>query len=269
MLMSAVALFGLSRLGVTTSPNDTIPEFVVLGLGLSPVIVGATDVIVGNAPVQLAGVAGGLQSTAFQVGGTLGTAVLGAVMSAKVSTLLPATWRAAHLPALTSVQLAEVKGAVVVGMAPLSHGTPRELASVITHISHVTFVSGMHAAFLVAAAVALAGAVIGMLTRRGDPAPQSAEERVGAAERTADALVDGVGLAVDAVGVDPEHDGDAVPGAAGDFGRGDADVEQQADGCVVQADGCKRPQEPVGTPPRFTLWPAARCFASRSGRPGC
>jgi len=188
MLMSAVALFGLSRLGVTTSPNDTIPEFVMLGLGLSPVIVGATDVIVGNAPVQLAGVAGGLQSTAFQVGGTLGTAVLGAVMSAKVSKLLPASWQAAHLPALTAAQLAATKGAVVVGMAPVTDGTPRQLASVITHISHVTFVSGMHAAFLVAAAVALAGAVIGLLTRRGDPAPESVQERVGEPAHAVDGL---------------------------------------------------------------------------------
>jgi EmrB/QacA subfamily drug resistance transporter len=188
MLMSAVALFGLSRLGVATSPNDTIAPFVLLGLGLSPVIVGATDVIVGNAPLQLAGVAGGLQSTAFQVGGTLGTAVLGAVMSVKVSTLLPASWRAAHLPALTSAQLAAVKGSVVVGMAPVTDRTPRQVASVITHISHATFVSGMQTAFLVAAAVALAGAVIGLLTKRGDHAPESAEERVGEPAHAVDGL---------------------------------------------------------------------------------
>jgi hypothetical protein len=188
MLMSAAALFGLSRLGVASSPNETIAPFVVLGLGLSPVIVGATDVIVGNAPLQLAGVAGGLQSTAFQVGGTLGTAVLGAVMSGKVSTLLPASWQAAHLPALTSAQLTAIKGAVVVGMAPVTDGTPRQLASVITHISHVTFVSGMHAAFLVAAAVTLAGAVIGLLTGRGDPAPESGEERAGEPAHALDGL---------------------------------------------------------------------------------
>jgi predicted MFS family arabinose efflux permease len=74
MLLAAAALFGLSRLGTTASPNDTIVWFVLLGLGLSPVMVGATDVIVGNAPRELADVAGGLQSTAMQVGGTLGTA---------------------------------------------------------------------------------------------------------------------------------------------------------------------------------------------------
>ena len=92
MTLAAVALFGLSRLGAASSPNDTIVWFLLLGLGLSPVMVGATDVIVGNAPVALAGVAGGLQSTAMQVGGTLGTAVLGAVMSARISSLLPASW---------------------------------------------------------------------------------------------------------------------------------------------------------------------------------
>ncbi len=68
-------------------------------------MVGATDVIVGNAPLQLAGVSSGLQSTAMQLGGTLGTAVLGAVMSAKISSLLPANWHAAHLPALSTAQL--------------------------------------------------------------------------------------------------------------------------------------------------------------------
>jgi len=60
MLLAAVALFGLSRIGMASSLNDTIVWFAMLGLGLSPVIVGATEVIVGNAPVKLAGVAGGL-----------------------------------------------------------------------------------------------------------------------------------------------------------------------------------------------------------------
>jgi EmrB/QacA subfamily drug resistance transporter len=167
MTLAAVALFGLSGLGAGSSPNDTIVWFILLGLGLSPVMVGATDVIVGNAPVELAGVAGGLQSTAMQVGGTLGTAVLGAVMSARISSLLPASWAAAHLPALNPAQLAGLKSAVSVGAAPVTSGTPPQVARVITDISHAAFASGMHAAFLVAAAVALAGAFIGLLIRPG------------------------------------------------------------------------------------------------------
>ncbi len=50
MTMAAVAMFGLSRLGATASPNDTIIWFVRLGLGLAPVMVGATDNIVGTPP---------------------------------------------------------------------------------------------------------------------------------------------------------------------------------------------------------------------------
>jgi MFS family permease len=167
MAMAAVAMYGLSRLGAASSPDDTIIWFVLLGLGLAPVMVGATNVIVGNAPAQLAGVAGGLQSTAMQLGGAFGTAVLGAIMSARIDSLLPASWHAAHLPALTAAGYAQVKSAVSVGVAPVTHSTPAQAAGVITQISHATFTAGMHSAFLVGAAVALAGAGIALITRRG------------------------------------------------------------------------------------------------------
>jgi hypothetical protein len=42
-------------------------------------------------------------------------------------------------------------------------GTPPQAASVITHLSHATFAAGMHTAFLVGAAVALAEAILALL----------------------------------------------------------------------------------------------------------
>lgn len=170
MLLGAIALFGLSKLTLASSANDTVVWFLLLGLGLSPVMVGATDVIVGNAPVELAGVAGGLQSTAMQVGGTLGTAVLGAVMSAKVSSLLPVRWAGAHLPVLSASQLAGLKSAVVVGVAPVPAGTPPVIARLVTEISHAVFMAGMNASFLVASIVALVGAAIALFVRSGSGA---------------------------------------------------------------------------------------------------
>jgi EmrB/QacA subfamily drug resistance transporter len=173
MLFAAVALFGLSRLTIDSSLNDTILWFALLGLGLSPVMVGGTEVIVGNASVELAGVASGLQSTAMQVGGTIGTAVLGAVMSARVDSLLPARWAAAHLPALNPEQLAAVKSAATVGVAAVQKGTPPRLAASIAEVTHTTFISGMTASFLVAAVVAVGGALIALLTKKGSaPAEQ-------------------------------------------------------------------------------------------------
>jgi EmrB/QacA subfamily drug resistance transporter len=173
MLMSAVALFGLSRIGLASSLNDTIVWFALLGLGLSPVMVGATEVIVGNAAIELAGVAGGLQSTAMQVGGTIGTSVLGAVMSAKVNALLPARWAAAHLPALSPEQLASVKSATTVGVAPVQKGMSAQAAAAVADVTHATFVSGMTAAFLVASLVAVTGALIALLVKRGHAAPSA------------------------------------------------------------------------------------------------
>jgi EmrB/QacA subfamily drug resistance transporter len=167
MLMAAVALFGLSRIGLASSLNDTIVWFALLGLGLSPVMVGATEVIVGNAAVELAGVAGGLQSTAMQVGGTIGTSVLGAVMAGKVDSLLPARWAAAHLPALNPAQLAGVKSLTTVGVAPTQKGIPPQVAATIADVTHSTFVSGMTASFLVASVVAVGGALVALLTKKG------------------------------------------------------------------------------------------------------
>jgi len=168
MLLAAAGLFGLSRLDATSDPAGTIVWFMLLGLGLSPVIVGATDVIVGNAAIELAGVASGLQSTAMQVGGTLGTAILGSIMSARVASLLPVRWAAAHLPALTAVQLSQAKAVVAVGVAPVRPGLPASLAATITRVSHGVFTSGMSTAFRTAAVVALAGAFVALLTRRPD-----------------------------------------------------------------------------------------------------
>jgi hypothetical protein len=174
MALAAGALFGLSRITLTSSLNETIVYFAMLGLGLSPVIVGATEVIVGNAEVELAGVASGLQSTAMQVGGTIGTAVLGAIMSAKVSSLLPARWSAAHLPALDPAQLAAAKSATTVGVAPVTPGTPAQTAATIAEVTHSTFISGMSASFLVASFVAIGGALIALLTKKGANATEGA-----------------------------------------------------------------------------------------------
>ncbi len=53
------------------------------------------------------------------------------------------------------------------GVAPVTNRTPARIATVITDISHRAFLAGMHDAFLVAAGVALAGAVIALITKRG------------------------------------------------------------------------------------------------------
>jgi EmrB/QacA subfamily drug resistance transporter len=167
MLLTAVAMYGMSTLETGTSSLTMSIWFALLGLGLAPVMVGATEVIVGNAPLELSGVAGGLQQAAMQIGGSLGTAVLGAVMASKVDSDLAGNWTSAGLPPLTDAQLAQASEAVQVGVPPVNKQTPAEMIEPVTKVAHDTFMSGMQLASLVAAGVAAVAILVALLTKRG------------------------------------------------------------------------------------------------------
>ncbi|MFI9320460.1 MFS transporter [Kitasatospora aureofaciens] len=169
MLLTTGAMVGMSTLDTGSGTGVMSLWFVLMGLGISPVIVGATEVIVGNAPLELSGVAGGLQQAAMQVGGSLGTAVLGALMAAKVSDVLPGNWAKAGLPPVADPQQAAgLKQAAQLGITPPAPpGTPQQAVDAMAGAVHQSFVSGMSLAFVVAAAVAFAAALLALLTRRG------------------------------------------------------------------------------------------------------
>ncbi|SNR80793.1 MFS transporter [Actinacidiphila glaucinigra] len=167
MVCTAVAMFGMTGLEADSGTAVMSLWFALLGLGLAPVMVGATDVIVGNAPLELSGVAGGLQGSAMQVGGSLGTAVLGTIMASRVDSVLPEKWAGAGLPPLKGEQAAQAADAVVVGVPPVAKDTPAEVVALITKVTNETFLSGMGLAFTVAGVVAAFAAGIAFLTKRG------------------------------------------------------------------------------------------------------
>ncbi|GAA2523195.1 MULTISPECIES: MFS transporter [Streptomyces] len=174
MALTALAMYGMSTLDKGTGSAVMSLWFALLGLGLAPVMVGATEVIVGNAPMELSGVAGGLQQAAMQIGGSLGTAVLGAVMASKVDSDLEGNWADAGLPPLTPEQAGQAAEAVQVGAAPVAEGTPEAVAAKITDVAHDTFLSGMSLASLVAAGVAAVAVLVAFLTKRGENAEAGA-----------------------------------------------------------------------------------------------
>ena len=171
MVCTAAAMFGMISLSADTSTLTMSLWFALLGLGLAPVMVGATEVIVGNAPLELSGVAGGLQQAAMQVGGALGTAVLGAVMSSKVSSAFETNWKDAGIPVPADPRLEE---AAEFGMAPQemaqAPGMTPDLFAKISDVIHDTFLQGMGLAFTVAGVVAVVAALVATLTKRGENA---------------------------------------------------------------------------------------------------
>jgi EmrB/QacA subfamily drug resistance transporter len=171
MLITALAMFLLSRLELDASYLASAVPFTLLAFGLSPVMVGATQVIVGNAPGDLSGVASGLQQSAMQVGGALGTAVLGAVITAKVTEVLPRHFAEVKLPVPPAEQVDRMAGAVAAGVVPAPEGTPPQVLEAITQAAHLSFLDGMHFGFLVSTAIAVCAAVLSLFVKAGRRQP--------------------------------------------------------------------------------------------------
>ncbi|SDM51152.1 DHA2 family efflux MFS transporter permease subunit [Allokutzneria albata] len=169
LLSAATAMFGMATLSADGGTGLLPLWLTLLGAGLGIVMVGATDAVIGNAPVSLAGVASGMQQTLLQLGGSLGTAILGAVVSGHVGGNLAGQLTAAGAPTPTPAQVAEWQTVVAQGGVVIPPGTAPATAQAITHASHLTFVNGMSLAFVVAGVALTLAAAISALLKRGEP----------------------------------------------------------------------------------------------------
>ncbi|PRX59356.1 EmrB/QacA subfamily drug resistance transporter [Nonomuraea fuscirosea] len=160
LLITAFSMFLMSQLSIDASFMASAIPFVLLAFGLSPVFVGATEIIVGNAPVELSGVAGGVQQSAMQVGGALGTAILGAVMAGEISSRLPG-YLGPAAQAIPAEQMTALEKIAAFGQAP--PGVPQQVADAL----HNSFMDGMHVAFLVSTGIAVLTALLTLFVKAG------------------------------------------------------------------------------------------------------
>ena len=142
--LMAVGLALLTLVTVETSYWLMAIPFVIIAFGSGFAIPSGADLIVGSAPVHLAGVASGFQTTCIQVGGAIGTAVLSAIVAAQVIPAVGAT----PLPA-DAVEAASA-GVVFDGF-PAVNGA---------------FVDGMHIGLWVAAALCAVVAALVLIAVR-------------------------------------------------------------------------------------------------------
>ncbi|MEU6825064.1 MFS transporter [Streptomyces atriruber] len=130
MTVLTLGVLALSRLDAASGPVATGGAFLLVGAGFGTVMVAATAVVVRQAPVADAGVAGGLQQTAMNVGPTVGIAVATTLMTTFAS---PATgsrdgrsrWPAAEFltampPTLTALAAVAAVGALAATRLPRS-----------------------------------------------------------------------------------------------------------------------------------------------------
>lgn len=82
-LLLATAGFGvLAAVGPDTPLGTLVTATIIVSAGLGPMMALATDMVVGSAPTEQAGAASAIASTAPQLGGGLGIAILGSIITA-------------------------------------------------------------------------------------------------------------------------------------------------------------------------------------------
>ncbi len=82
LVLAAIGFAMLTKVEGPSGLTTIVIGSVVYSLGISPVVILATDLIVGTAPVERAGAAAAISETSSEFGGALGIAILGSIGTA-------------------------------------------------------------------------------------------------------------------------------------------------------------------------------------------
>jgi EmrB/QacA subfamily drug resistance transporter len=162
--LTTISLVGLIGLDEGSSFWSLCPSLVGIGLGVALVVVASTEAIIANAPIDEAGLAGGLQGIAVQLGGVLGSSILGSILAARVTGVLPGEIARHGLPASVAAGVNAQRSLVDQGSVPAAGGATWHGA--VSDVTHQAFLSGLRLAMIVGAAATLLGTACGPFMRR-------------------------------------------------------------------------------------------------------
>ncbi len=179
LLMGAgLALVGLSLLlmrGLTASSawTDLLPGFIVGGVGVGLINPPLASTAIAVVPPRQAGMGSGINSTFRQVGIATGIAALGSIFTSEVRTHVSSGLQAAHQSGAHAIATAISSGQTHQAIAHV----PPQARATIGELARSSFVAGLNEIFLVAAIVALAGAVASLLLIRSSDFVAQTEEQ--------------------------------------------------------------------------------------------
>jgi EmrB/QacA subfamily drug resistance transporter len=145
------------RTDTSTAYGPVLLALVVLGVGMGLTISPSTDAIMGAVPLDKAGIGAAMNDTTRELGGALGVAVLGSVLSSIYRSSMSTTV-AADLPDdVADIATDSIGGALRVA------GGVDDAAAALADAARSSFVDAMHVSVAVGAGVALVGAVIALV----------------------------------------------------------------------------------------------------------
>jgi EmrB/QacA subfamily drug resistance transporter len=162
---------GLCEISLVSAPSTSyaqvLPGMLLIGLGAGLLLPTATDAVIGSIPRGDAGVGSATNGVSIQLGGALGVAVIGSVLSTRYLHQMTSALAGTAIPAVARhAALGSIGGALDVA-AKLPGAAGGEL---VAHAGPA-FMSGQGIAFGVGAAVALAGMIVAVAALPARPAP--------------------------------------------------------------------------------------------------
>ncbi|WP_084699862.1 MFS transporter [Streptacidiphilus anmyonensis] len=163
LVLMALSCFGYLLVGVASDYWVMGAVMFVSGLGIGLVFGIAGDTMLASAPKERAGAASAVESTATELGGALGIAVLGS--------LLTAVYRhQVTPPAGVPAQAAAVAHESIGGAVAVAPTLPAQLGHALDAAAQQAFVDGFHAVVAAGGAALLLGAGLVVRRLRGVPA---------------------------------------------------------------------------------------------------
>ena len=160
--------FGLLLL-TQVDPGSGLPLVVagsiVFSLGMGPIFILATDLIMGTAPPEKAGAASAISETGAEFGGALGIAILGSIGTAVYRSRLLDV-----VPAEVPTEAANAARDTLGGALAAAQGLPAEPAAALVEAAREAFTQGLHIATMTGAIVAVLIATIVFVKLRHIPA---------------------------------------------------------------------------------------------------
>src|SRR5215210_4692441 len=166
----AAALFMFTAADTDSGYSLIAASLVLLGFGMGATMAPATESIMSSVPPNHAGVGSAMNDTVRMVGGTLGVAILGSLLSSSYGADMEPAVKS--LPAPAADAASESLGHASVVADQIGGGAGRALSNA----AETAFTTAMSTTLTVAAATALAGALVALVVLPGQ-SRERAEKR--------------------------------------------------------------------------------------------
>jgi len=158
MAFAAVGFGLLTRVSGGSGLAIIVLGSVIYSLGLSPVVILATDLIVGSAPVERAGSASAISETSSELGGALGIAILGSIATAVYRGVM-----ADAVPAAIPMEAREAARATLGGAVVTAEGLPGQLGTQLLQAAREAFGQAFELTAALCAVIALATSLVAVV----------------------------------------------------------------------------------------------------------